>query len=319
MRFHCLLVVRDEEDIIAQSLDHLLMWADAIYVFDTGSTDGTWEIVQETAADDSRVIPLRKDSVYYCDCLVRGWLFDQARRTMQTGDWFLRVDADEFYHVPPPEFVKTRLRTHETLVLHQYYEFVLRVSDVRAWKESLDTVADRKLPIEQRRQWYYTYPYGEPRLCRYRESMKWPASASFPHSAGFVAEARLPIRHYPHRDPTQVERRCQLRSIMQDDRVKQGGASTGQHWAQRDWSKFVFRDDDSCLKHWEPGTVLPEVRFANHLSNPSRRVIQRVTHQFLLPWIDHLRPGWRETDYPRKIPAETVEYLERMLRPEGDG
>ncbi|MEQ1751412.1 MAG: glycosyltransferase, partial [Prosthecobacter sp.] len=64
MKFHCLLPVRDEADIIGQCLQHLLMWADAIYVFDTGSVDNTWEIVQDFAAKDKRVIPLRKDPVY---------------------------------------------------------------------------------------------------------------------------------------------------------------------------------------------------------------------------------------------------------------
>ena len=43
-RFHALLPVRDEADIIGQSLRHMLTWVDAIYVFDNGSVDDTWEI-----------------------------------------------------------------------------------------------------------------------------------------------------------------------------------------------------------------------------------------------------------------------------------
>ncbi len=111
-QFHALLPVRDEADIIGQSLRHMLTWADAIYVFDTGSVDETWEIVQDFARKDRRVKPLRRDVVYFSDTVVRGWIFHQARKNMRNGDWFLRVDADEFYHIPPPEFVKTRLRRH---------------------------------------------------------------------------------------------------------------------------------------------------------------------------------------------------------------
>ena len=58
--FFALLPVRDEADIIGQCLDHALRWADEIYVFDTGSVDNAWEIVQEFASRDKRVVPMRK-------------------------------------------------------------------------------------------------------------------------------------------------------------------------------------------------------------------------------------------------------------------
>ena len=77
--FHALLPVRDEGDIIVQCLDHMLQWVDAVYVFDTGRIDQTWEIVNEMALKDSRIKPLRQDAVYYSENLLRGWLFHQAR------------------------------------------------------------------------------------------------------------------------------------------------------------------------------------------------------------------------------------------------
>src|SRR5579863_7006603 len=99
MSFHVLLAVRDEADIIGQCLDHLLTWADAVYVFDTGSLDETWEIVQQFAAGDKRVVPLKKEVVFFSEKRVRGWIFEQARRQMREGDWFIRADADEFHHI----------------------------------------------------------------------------------------------------------------------------------------------------------------------------------------------------------------------------
>src|SRR5437762_68452 len=48
--FHALLPVRDEGDIIRQCLEHLLVWADSVYIFDTGSVDDTWEIAREIAS-----------------------------------------------------------------------------------------------------------------------------------------------------------------------------------------------------------------------------------------------------------------------------
>jgi glycosyltransferase involved in cell wall biosynthesis len=205
MRFHALLPVREEADIIGQCLQHMLQWADAIYVFDTGSIDNTWEIVQEFAARDKRVIPMRKEPVYFSETRLRGYMFHIARKQMRDSDWVLRVDADEFHHIAPPDFVKNCMWKHETVAYHQYYDFQLLRSEVDKWDRGEETLADRARPIEDRRRHYTVSVYSEPRLCRYRETMQWPPTVSFPYNAGFVARERLPIRHYPYRDPVQLE------------------------------------------------------------------------------------------------------------------
>lgn len=315
MKFHCLLPVRDEADIIRQCLSRMLDWADAIYVFDTGSVDDTWEIVRELSGRDKRVVPLRKDAVYFSENRLRGWLFHQARQKMKTGDWFLRVDADEFHHIPPPEFIKTRIRAHETIVYHQYYNFALRASEARAWEEGRESFADRARPIEQRRQWYGVSVYSEPRLCRYRDTMKWPPSVSFPYNAGFVARERIPIRHYPHRDPAQLERRCRLRAVMMADKENRSHWTRPEmhHWAEQEWKRFVTPDDAPDLIHWTPGTPLDEVHLTNHLARPHIRAAQRLAHAFMLPLLDRGRLGWPETTYPQRITPEVVELLQREL------
>jgi len=315
MKFHILLPVRDEADIIAQCLRHALTWADAIYIFDTGSVDDTWEIVQDIASKDKRVKPLRKDPVYFSENRLRGWLFHQARQHMKTGDWFLRVDADEFHHIPPPEFVKTRLRRHETIVYHQYYNFALLQSEVDAWNAGKETLADRSKAIESRRQWFLPSVYSEPRLCRYRESMQWPTSVSFPHNAGFLARERLPIRHYPHRDPVQLERRCRLRAIMMADKENRSHWTHADlhHWAQSEWRKFITPDDEDGLEHWAPGTMLPEVRYTNHLSSTPKRITQRIIHKFGLPILDRMRPRWKSDNYPQKISDSVINELSIKL------
>jgi len=314
--FHCMLPVRDEADIIGQSLRHLLRWADSIYVFDNGSIDDTWEIVRDFAGKDHRVVPLKKDPVYFSDTHVRGWIFHQARKAMREGDWFLRVDADEFHHIPPPEFVKTQLRKHETIVWHQYYDFRLTESDVRAWETGKESPADRQRPIEDRRQCFTASVYSEPRLCRYRETMRWPLSHSFPYNAGFQARARLPIRHYPHRDPAQLNRRCRLRAIMMASKENRAlWACDFHHWDEAEWRKFITPDNLPGLQRWHGGE-LPEVRFTNHLRPPPIRLVQRAAHALCLPVLDRLRPTWPETAYPQKISEEVIAQLNRDLQME---
>jgi glycosyltransferase involved in cell wall biosynthesis len=316
MRFFCQLPVRDEGDIIGQSLQALLTWADEIFVFDTGSADDTWDIVQDFAARDKRVIPMRQDPVYFNDTRLRGWIFEHVREHMETGDWFLRVDADEFHHIPPPEFVKTRLRPHETIVYHQYYDFQLTASELRAWKEGRETLADRKRPIAERRHWFTPSVYSEPRLCRYRESMRWTPKTSFPYNAGFVAAERLPIRHYPHRDPVQLERRCLLRAVMLADKENRRNWSEPElhHWVEEQWHKFIAPDNAPGALFWKPGDALPEYHFTNHLAPFYKRQVQRFVHAVCLPLLDSTRPHWPEDAYPRQIESDVQARLLELLR-----
>lgn len=311
MKFHAMLPVRDEADIVGQCLEHLLAWADAIYVFDTGSVDNSWEIVHDFAGRDRRVIPLRKDPVFFSENRLRGWMFHQARSAMRDGDWFLRVDADEFHHVPPPEFVKTQMRRHETIAWHQYYDFKLTRAEVEAWEAGRETVADRCRPIEQRRRRFIPSRYSEPRLCKYRSTMQWPTAVSFPYNAGFVARERLPIRHYPHRDPAQLDRRCRLRAIMMADAQNRAHWSKPElhHWAQSEWRTFIVDEADPDLLCWQPGAELPRFHFENHLAKPHIRLAQYLTHRTLLPFLDRRRPTWGDDAYPQPIGPEHVKLL----------
>jgi glycosyltransferase involved in cell wall biosynthesis len=289
--------VRDEADIIGQSLRHMLVWADAVYVFDTGSVDDTWEIVHQFASADKRVIPLKRDNVYFSDKRVRAWIFHQARPRMRAGDWFLRVDADEFHHLSPREFVSVHMRKHETVACHQYYDFRLLSSEVQDWEQGRETLADRMRPIHERRRWFVPSVYTEPRLCRYRDSMQWPETVSFPYNAGYVAAQRLPIRHYPHRDPVQLAARCRLRFAM--TAYPENGRNV--HWSKLDWRQHILPDKSPALRFWKPGTPLPEMDFRNHLAPLPKRALQRLAHSWFLPTLDALRPAFSNSAYPQPI------------------
>ena len=243
------------------------------------------------------------DAVYFSETRLRGWIFHQARRHMREGDWFLRVDADEFHHVPPPKLVCTHLAPHETVVYHQYYDFRLTAAEVANWQAGRETLADRARPIEARRRSFTVSPYSEPRLCRYRETMRWPPTVSFPFNAGFRARARLPIRHYPHRDPVQLERRCRLRAAMMAnaENRRHWSRPDAHHWSQDDWQSFIVSSDDPGLHYWQPGSPLPEFPFADHLARPHIRAAERLAHACLLPVLDRLRPRYPDHAYPQRV------------------
>jgi glycosyl transferase family 2 len=250
--FHAILVVRDEGDLIAQTLEHLLSWCDSLAVYDTGSGDGTWETVRGFAARDRRITLIGSEPVLFTNGL-RAWVFERVRAGFRAGDWVVRADADEFYHVRPPDFVRGRLAPAEGRVCARLYDFVLTRGELRAWQEGRETVADRARSIAERRRCFRYDDYPELRLFRYRPRMRWPPTQHNPVNAGLLARARIPVRHYRARDPLQVQRRCALR-----EPEAAAVPWSGIHWRIPDWRCFVLPDDDAALVRWEPGHPLPE-------------------------------------------------------------
>src|SRR5262245_14295520 len=124
MAFHAIMVVRDEGDVIGQVLGHLLTWLDSVYIYDTGSTDRTWDIVRGAAARDKRVNALESSARSYHNGL-RAMVFDRVRGAFAEGDWIARLDGDEVYHVPPPRFVRERVGPHEGRIFAQMFDFVI--------------------------------------------------------------------------------------------------------------------------------------------------------------------------------------------------
>lgn len=326
MRFHCLMLVRDEGDVIAQTLAGLLTWTDTIWIFDTGSTDNTWEIVQEMAAKDKRIHAIKRQPLVFSDTF-RGYLFDTARKQMDPGDWVLRVDGDEFYHIAPPDFVRTRVRPHETAVHLQWYYFRLTQTEADNYINGTVSIEeDRKRPIEDRRRFYKISSYAEPRMFKYRKTMQWSNELYGAHNSGLVARERIPIRHYPHRDPLQMSRRYLLRAAI----MRANPRATGDHWKLEDWRKDVVDDqgrsesqktgvgmadnagvDSGPLYHWDFGTELPDIRFYDHIRPFPYRIAQRALHAFMLPYLDRRRQAWDSNKWPELISDEVNDRIGR--------
>lgn len=302
MRFHAIMFVRDEDDIIAESLEYNSRWCDHIYVFDTGSTDNTWEIVLESARKLKQVVPVRREVVWWHDGL-RAMVFEQFRSQSDDGDWWVRLDADEFYHVSPREFV-ARLRPYESSVYHAYYNFKLTVEEAARYEAPGFLVQDRARSIADRRPYYVPqFDYSEPRFFRYRRAMKWNPPAFAPFNAGFVARRRIPIRHYPHRDPQQMERRFRLRHKMLQEMGKMD-PNYASHW-QSDWQSELVPANSPGVLRWDPaqGDLLP-CQDSSHLPGRWRRSLQFAIHFATLPALDRLRPPYPRDFQPTRLPSD---------------
>src|SRR5215469_2313613 len=61
VKIHGLCIVKNETDILEESLASALRWCDHIYIFDNGSTDGTWELVKNLAIEHPQIVPYKQD------------------------------------------------------------------------------------------------------------------------------------------------------------------------------------------------------------------------------------------------------------------
>lgn len=321
MRFHGLMLVRDEGDVIAETLTHLLTWVDVLHIYDLGSADATWDIVQDFTGRDRRIIPYKREPTIYSDSL-RCVLFDRLRGGFEKGDWICKLDGDEFYPVPPPKFVMERLSPEEGMVYLQWYFFRMTTTEAADYESGKVSIgSDRLRRIGERRRFYKVSEYSEPRMFRYRPTMRWPETTHWPYNAGLLARERLPILHYPHRDPCQMARRFALRAAM-----KRRAAAAGNHWKTADWREDLVdaetgvtlgakRDvrgglagengiDTGPLLYWQPGTVLPEVRLHGQIPSWPKRLAQRLVYAAALPFLDRLRPKFDQSSRPNVITEE---------------
>ena len=95
MRLVVTLLVRDEIDVIAATMEHYLAaGVDAIVVTDNGSVDGTAELLARYAATGPVDVLSEPEHTYQQSA----WVTRMARRACveHGADWVLNVDADEF-------------------------------------------------------------------------------------------------------------------------------------------------------------------------------------------------------------------------------
>jgi len=325
MRFHGLMAVRDEDDIIPQCLAHLLTWIDRLYVLDLGSKDSTWEMIRDAASKDHRIVPFESQPYKYEDS-IRWYLFEQYRSQFHDGDWIVKIDGDEFYEVTPPKFVEERVQEPESIVYLGWYYFRLTSKEVADYEcGKVLASEDRKRPIDQRRRYFKMPDYAEPRMFKYRHSMKWPSTRMHPYNAGYIARERIPIRHYPHRDPEQMGKRYRLRAAM----LELPGEVGPPQWRLKDWRKDVLQIDEATgtameqthpseglsaaqghtagsLHFWKPGEDLPPITGTPHLSAWHRRAVQRLIYPNLVSLMDAWRSG-RQPSYTPKLISDEVQ------------
>ena len=204
LKIHALCLIKNERDIIEQTLRSAAKWCDYIYVLDNGSDDGTWELVQELSRELPAVRPFKRDPKPFFDN-IRDEIFiahaDRARR----DDWWCVLDADEFYIDDPRAFLEATPSSARA-VWPLMYNYLFTDRDLERYRERPELYAD-DVPIEERLRHYMVADYAELRFFRHSPLLKRiPVRGYYP-----IHAERIRVKHFAYRSPDQIAKRLDTR------------------------------------------------------------------------------------------------------------
>jgi glycosyltransferase involved in cell wall biosynthesis len=214
MRVHCICVVRDEADILPFTLDSALRWAESIYVLDNGSTDGTWEILQDYAHRDPRLVLAGRDEGIFRNGM-RGEVANRFLHRAADGDWWCRLDADELY-VGDPREVLNRTPAEFGLVYKASIEYFFTDVDLATYEADPTAYVATWAPERLR---FYRAWWSEIRFVRHKPGVCW--DGAWPKGVKNLrgSPERVLVRHYQYRNPAQIERRLRDRIDRTEERA----------------------------------------------------------------------------------------------------
>jgi glycosyltransferase involved in cell wall biosynthesis len=234
MKIYAICLVKNEVDVIRQSLLHASAYCERLYVLDNGSDDGTWEAVVSLSAENENVVPFGRTFVPF-DNNLRGIVYDAIHSQLSNEDWWLLLDADEFLAEDPRGVIAEAASIGADVINAWQALFYFTEVDLRAYEAGEDS---REKSIVERRR-YYRIDEQERRIFQNRVSGDWSQSALLKRRK--KCPRRVINRHYRYRDPPQITSRLAVRF---------GHPAFATQVRTRDYKKLIwpskrltFRDD----------------------------------------------------------------------------
>ena len=194
--------VKNEEDIIADSITHAAQFCSKVFVVDNASTDRTWEIVR--GHDLENLVPVCSKDFIFCDYL-RLRFMESRKGELGLDNWWYIFDADEFLLEEPFDAMAQAEEEGADCIAVEVINFVVTKDEVREAQENgrQETWRDRKH--------YVLYASGPVKFFKNTSYLDYGGYAIMPFGLIKECSKRLLMKHYPYRSLAQLEKRIHTR------------------------------------------------------------------------------------------------------------
>lgn len=221
--------IKNEGDILRESLEKALEWADKIFVIDNNSKDETPEILRSFSPD---VITLAKFDGQFREGLKSipfNWV--NSGKIYPKPDWWAIIDADEIYHENPKDLLKA-VPARFSRVCTNAVEFI-------------GHNGTSGLLTPENYNFYIPLDWSESRFYRNIKSLYWSNYENNGFSGvGATYSQRIRLMHFPFRSNEQIKQRLKIRKENLDD-------------TNIAWSNSHYNDEQDLLLNYKKGHRVP--------------------------------------------------------------
>lgn len=230
-------MVKDEADIIATTIRHMLTQVDCLIVADNMSNDATDTILSDVALDHPELLIVDDHEIAYQQSKKMTRLAHLAHETWG-ADWIIPFDADEIWYSP----FFDRIADHLNETAEQWLVMPADVYDHVATGLDDQTESDPTKRIEYRR----VEPLPLPKVaCRWRRDLtiEMGNHGARYHGGATVHETQLVVRHFPYRSVDQLIRK--VRNGAAAYAATDLGEQYGAHWRQ--WGQILDQSGPEAI------------------------------------------------------------------------
>ena len=202
MKIYGFMIIKDEADILEQTINSLLLYGgfEKIFIFDNNSTDDSFSVASKFISSNLEIVKL--DAIY-SDDLKYDMVYSKSS-ILNNGDWFAILDGDEIYAEQQLMVIDFAEKNKFNCIEHNTTQFYF--TDC----ENNHEFARDKPAIEQRK--HYLLNYGEPRIFKYEDNVRLTAGLVKARSSLLkISPKKLLVYHFQYRSFLQVETRIKNR------------------------------------------------------------------------------------------------------------
>lgn len=205
------MIVRDEDDVIEETLTEMSKYVDKIVVLDGGSVDKTVEIARSFSCVELHQV----NSGTNWDHAGERHLLLELVRKLNPNCWVITVDADEIYHTSPIKAIEFAEKENATIINCDIPQFHFTE------KELLDGILqneDESSSVQNRRL-YYSWGWSDFMIFKMNNELTYLGGKDgritrppyFGSSLRIESSSRPILKHYQYRSLKQYAKKMKTR------------------------------------------------------------------------------------------------------------